>query len=927
MPAYRKKLIEVALPLDAINKEAAREKSIRHGHPSTLHLWWARRPLAAARAVLFASLVDDPGNDLPEADAKKERDRIFRLIEQLVKWENVNNPKVLAEAHAEIMRSTNDNPPPVLDPFAGGGTIPLAAQQLGLQAYASDLNPVAVLINKALIEIPPKFAGRKPVHPEATADDGAKKHLATHQEAAVKSALAEDVRWYGKWMRDEAFKRIGHLYPKGPNGETVIAWLWARTVKCPNPACGAQMPLVQSFWLGTKPGKEIWVEPIVNKATPGNSKVIRLEVRQGKPSGELLERTKKGTKTGRGANFECLICNTTPDDAYIKAEGVAGRLSSQLLAIALETKGGRLYLSPDAMPVVNDVPATDTIGLEAEIASDPRAVWCKLYGLTTYAKLFTSRQLFTLTTFSDLIREVGVRIREDALAAGFPDTQDSEDNSTIISARSYANAVSTYLAFALDRAVDRSSTICTWDSSPKMEALRNTFARQGIPMTWDYAEGNPFSSSSGNWISCVDWVAMVLELINSKIVSKVQQLDATTTISKVSQPIISTDPPYYDNIGYADLSDFFYVWLRRSLSKIYPDLFSTLLTPKTPELVAIPYRFDNNKDKAQRFFEEGLNKVFIQLQAIQHPNYPLSIYYSFKQDETTASTGWETMLEGLIRSGFVITGTWPMRTEMANRAVGQGTNALASSIVLVCRPRPANAPMATRRDFQRALDRELPEALRVLTSEQVAPVDLAQATIGPGMAVFSRYSKVIEADGEPMRVRTALQLINRAIESFFAEMESDLDSETRFCLAWYKQQGSTEGLYGEADVLAKAKNVSIPMLQRAGILRAGQGKVKLLSAGDYPDDWNLDGANRITIWEATHRLVHAMQTGGEKEAGALAVRLGGVAEQARALAYQLYDVANRKGWSADALGYNDLVAAWNGVQKYAADTPVQATLF
>ncbi|HEX2909865.1 MAG TPA: DUF1156 domain-containing protein [Chloroflexia bacterium] len=904
MPAYRKKLIEVALPLDAINKEAAREKSIRHGHPSTLHLWWARRPLAAARAVLFASLVDDPGNDLPEAEAKKERDRLFEIIKQLVMWENVNNPKVLAEAHAEIMRSTNGNPPPVLDPFAGGGTIPLAAQQLGLQAYASDLNPVAVLINKALIEIPPKFAGRKPVHPEATADDGAKKHLATHQEAAVKSALAEDVRWYGKWMRDEAFKRIGHLYPKGPNGETVIAWLWARTVKCPNPACGARMPLVNSFWLATKPGKEHWIEPIIEKS----DKFVEFEVREGKPPTNLIERVKNGTKTGRGANFECLVCNTTPDEAYIKAEGMAGRLSSQLLAVVTDTKTGRGYLSPNTVNALPTIPTTDLSGLEAEIANDPRNIWCRSYGLATFADFFTSRQLVALTTFSDLIDEVRLFVLDH-----------SDGN------KGYSDAVITYLAFALDKAADYWSSICGWHSG--RDIIRNTFARQAIPMTWDYAEANPFSDSTGNFLGAVGWVAQVVEVISIGLEGSVKQLDATQAISNVVNPIVSTDPPYYDNISYADLSDFFYVWLRRSLNKIYPDLFSTLLTPKAPELVAVTHRFDGNKIKAQQFFESGLDKAFSLIRTNQHSEYPFTIYYSFKQDETHASTGWETMLEGLIRAGFVITGTWPIRTEMANRNIAAGTNALASSIVLVCRPRPVNAPMATRRDFQRALDKELPAALKLLTDEQVAPVDLAQATIGPGMAVFSRYSKVIEADGEPMRVRTALQLINRAIESFFAEMESDLDSETRFCLAWYRQQGSTEGLYGEADILAKAKNISIPMLQRAGILRAGQGKVKLLSAGDYPDDWNLDGANRITIWEATHRLVHAMQTGGDKEAGVLAARLGGVAEQGRALAYQLYDVANRKGWSADALGYNDLVAAWGGVQKYAGDIPVQTTLF
>ena len=922
MPAYRKKLIEVALPLDAINKAAAHEKMPGIGpHPRGLHLWWARRPLAVARAVLFASLVDDPSNDLPEVEAKEKRDQLFEIIKQLVMWKNLNNPQVLSQARAEIWRSTNGNPPPILDPFSGGGTIPLAAQQLGLQAYASDLNPIAVLINKALLEILPKFAGSKPVHPETTNEDGDKKHLALHKQAAVKSALAEDMRWYGKWMQDEAFKRIGHFYPKGPNGETAIAWLWARTVKCPNPACGVQMPLVTTFWLTTNKGKERWIEPIAQKTT----KSVRFEVREGKPPLELENRIKNGSKTGRGANFECLVCGTTPDNNYIKSEGMEKRLGTQLLAVVLDSKSGRIYVSPDKIPTPTLVPPVDTIGLTAEIANDPRNIWCRLYGLTTFADLFTNRQLVALTTFSDLLKEVREKIRKDAENAGLEDDGISLTDGGV-NASAYADAIVTLLAFAIDRCADFNCNLTRWVQTN--EKVMNLFARQAIPMVWDFAEANILGQTVGSWETCKDYIASCLGLLTQANVlpGTIKQLDATAAINGVNQPLISTDPPYYDNIAYADLSDFFYVWLRRSLNTIYPDLFSTLLTPKKQELIASAYRFDGNKTKAEEFFEEGLGKAFSQMRLAQHPDYPLTVYYSFKQNETTASTGWETMLEGLIKAGFAITGTWPMRSEQSERIIAAGTNALASSIVLVCRPRPTNAAMATRRDFQRALDKELPPALKLLTDEQVAPVDLAQATIGPGMAVFSRYSKIIEADGEPMRVRTALQLINRAIESYFAEMESNLDSETRFCLAWYKQQGSTEGLYGEADVLAKAKNINISLLQRVGILKSGQGKVKLLSAGDYPDDWNLDGANRITIWEATHRLVHAMQTGGDQEAGLLASRLGGLAEQARSLAYQLYDIANRNGWSTDALGYNDLVAAWGGVQKYAADTPTQSSM-
>ncbi len=922
---YRKKLIEVALPLDAINAESAREKSIRHGHPSTLHLWWARRPLAACRAVIFASLVDDPSahpDQFPTEEAQEARRReLFSIIEQLVKWENSTNQIVLDKARAEILKCTNGHPPPLLDPFCGGGSIPLEAQRLGLEAHASDLNPVAVLITKALIEIPPRFSGCPPVNPESRAKIG------PGDGRSGARGLAEDVRYYGKWMRDEAQRRIGHFYPKvslpkehGGGEATVIAWLWARTVRCPNPACGARMPLVRSFALSTKKGKQAWVEPVVDHA----ARTVRFTVCTGGGT------TPPPPKTSRGANFRCLVCGQSATDQHIKDEGKAGRMGAQMLAMVAEGQRGRIYLPPSNEHEVVAQQAKPEWMPEQEMAYDPRNIWCIPYGLETFADLFTGRQLVALTTFSDLVGEARERARQDGVAAGLTDDGVSLAEGGC-GATAYGDAVGVYLALAVDRSADRGSTICSWDSSPKMEALRNTFARQAIPMTWDYAEGNPFSTSSGNWLNNVEWTAMVVDSLQPHSSGSASQYDSTESIERLHKVLVSTDPPYYDNIGYADLSDFFYVWLRRSLARVFPDLFGTMLVPKAQELVATPYRFGGSKEKAQQFFEHGLGRAFAAIQSAAHPDYPVTIYYAFKQAESegededravaVASTGWETMLEGLLRAGFSITGTWPMRSELGNRMLASGTNALASSIVLVCRPRPADAPRTTRREFMAALKRELPEALRNLQHGNIAPVDLAQAAIGPGMAVFSRYSTVMEASGDPMRVRTALQLINQALDEVLSEQEGEFDSDTRWSLAWFEQNGMNEGPYGTAETLSKAKNTSVGGLAEAGILAAKGGKVRLLRREELPADWDPSKDRRLTAWEAAQHLIRALEQQGEDGAAALKARLGETGEKARDLAYRLYSICERKGWAQEALSYNALVIAWPRITELAGRTP------
>jgi putative DNA methylase len=912
MQTPKKKLIEVALPLDVINYHAAREKSIRHGHPSTLHLWWARRPLAACRAVLFASLVDDPSahpDKFPTEEAqKRERDRLFdEILADLVRWENSNNEQVLEKARKEILASTGGNPPPVLDPFCGGGSIPLEAQRLGLQVFASDLNPVAVLITKALVEIPPKFAGHPPVNPEARSLIGGDRNW---RGAA---GLAEDVRYYGRWMRERAWDRIGHLYPtvrlpkeQGGGEATVIAWLWARTVRCPNPACGAQMPLVRSFVLSSK--RNVYVEPVVDRA----GKRVEFQVRQG-------GRPPEPPKVGRGAKFRCLVCKGAVEDDYIKAEASAGRMSAALMALVAEGRSGRVYVAPDQRHIEVAAGAMPDWGPDEPLAYEPRAIWCTLYGLRRFRDLFTPRQLVALTTFSDLVGEA----RQQLLADGA-----TED---------YANAVATYLALGVSRLANRSSTICFWDTTG--ENVQQVFARQAIPMTWDFAEGNPFSSSTGNFLGQLEYLLNVLENLPTQVSrGEVSQLDVRTGAWPVTSPLVFTDPPYYDNIGYADLSDFFYVWLRRCAAAIYPDLFRTVLTPKTEELIASPYRFGGDAEQAKRFFEEGLQKAFERMRDIQHPDYPLALYYAFKQSEveaegdeaeepteTVVSTGWETMLQGLVSAGFQVTATWPIRTELVGN-LKKNFAALASSIVIACRVRPADAPRASRAEFLRALRKELPEALRRLKAGHIAPVDLAQAAIGPGMAVFSRYSAILEADGTPMTVRIALGLINQVLDEVLAEQEAEFDAETRWALAWFDQNAFREGPFGDAETLSKAKNVAVQGLVEAGILWARGGKVRLLRRDELDSDWDPSGDHRLTVWEAAHHLIRRLETKGEDSAGELLARLpADLRDPVRDLAYRLYTICDRRGWAELARDYNGLVAAWSRITSAAA-RPQQQTL-
>ena len=946
-----RKLIEVALPLDDINAAASREKSIRHGHPSTLHIWWARRPLAAARAVLFAQLVNDPGGQRgwgaypgqTKEKALQEREELFDIIRELVKWENTNNEAVLGRAREAIRKSWREtcdmnkgvpgfNPeqmPAFHDPFAGGGAIPLEAQRLGLVSNASDLNPVAVLINKAMIEVPPLFADLPAVGPVPTQSRQTKfKEFSTDWNGTT--GIAEDVSRYGQWIREQAKERVGKLYPDvdlpneyGGGKAKVIAWLWARTVKSPNPAFRhVDVPLASTFLLSVKKNNAVWVEPVVE----GDS--YTFVIRRGEQLPENAEELKNGTKMSRGANFRCILSGSPIEPKYIKNEGLKGRMGARLMAIVADGAKGRIYLAPSHEIESIAQQAKPSWQPDTSMPENPRWFSPPEYGMPNHADLFTKRQLLTLSVFSDLVGEARTKVHQDALKAGMVDDEKGLQEGGR-GAFAYADAICLYLGLVTSKMAMFMSTGSRWRSDADKTAP--AFGRHAIAMVWDYAEINPFAGAGGDLQGVVDGVSKSILAFNSNASGRALQHNAATL--ETEPRIFSTDPPYYDNIGYSDLSDYFYIWLRRTLHDVFPSLLGTLLVPKEEELVANQYRH-GGKANAEKFFLAGMAEAMHQLAQNAHPAFPTTIYYAFKQSETkddsTASTGWETFLEAVVKAGFIISGTWPMRTENATRLVGRSTNALASSIVLVCGKREDNAADISRREFLRELRVTLPEALEAMIAGRqgaspIAPVDLAQAAIGPGMGVFSRYHAVLEADGSPMPVRSALTLINKEVDAYFFTAEGDLDAESRFCLAWFDQYNWNAGSFGEADVLARAKGTSVAGVQLAGGLEALSGKVRLLRPTEYPTQWNPTLDARTSAWEGLHHLIRVLRQSGETPTGRLLAAMPALAEPVRQLAYRLYTQCERMGRAEDARAYNELIIAWPSLQEVVQAQPAIAS--
>ncbi len=900
---YKPKLIEVALPLESINFASAREKSIRHGHPSTLHLWWARRPLASARAVIWASLVDDPSCDetLSLEEQVAERTRLFGILERLVVWENSNDPDVLAAARAEVDRCYDGNPPAILDQFAGGGSIPLAAQRLGLTALSGDLNPVAVLIQRAMLEIPARFSGMAPVNP--TAEVG----LATWSGA---QGLAADVGAYADWMRTEAKRRIGHLYPDaiGEDGkpETPIAWIWARTVKSPDPSWRGHVPLVKSWVLRKKRGKPtIWVEPIVDRSSFTISYRVRSE---GEPAA-------RGTVERSGA--VCVATGAAIPFEYIRAAGQRGEMGEVLLAVVAEGLSGRSYHDATDVHERTALDVERDRGPKGRLPEGGLGFRIQRYGFTDWAQMFTARQNVALRTFADLLSEVKDTVAEDARQRTWLDNSDISLADGGTGATAYGEAIATYLAFVIDRCTPRWCSFTAWHNGG--EKIEQVFRRQAISMNWDYPEANPFSGSTGNWSGQVDWVTKCIEHLPARGTAVVEQRDAATRVSNAGRCVVSTDPPYYDNVGYADLSDFFYVWLREGLGSIWPDELATLLTPKADELIADPSRHGSRAD-AYLHFESGMEGFFRAVASVQDESAPATIFYAFKQAETTnegrSSTGWETFLQGILNAGLAVTATWPVRTEMTGGLRHVGRNSLASSVVLACRPLPADAQLETRGGFVAALRAEMADAVAVLQAQNIAPVDLAQSAIGPGMRIFSRYAKVVEADGKSMGVRTALQLINEVLGETLSNEIAELDAESRFALTWFEQFRYGAGAYGDADVLARAKDTSVAGVVEAGIAISDDRGVRLLERTGLEQDWSPKTDYRRTDWEATQHLIRRLEE-SESEAAHLLGELGGVGDRARQLAYLLYSVCEKKDWAEEAGAYNGLIAAWPSLKAAA----------
>ncbi len=894
-----KKLIEVSLPLDIINDMSAYDKMPGIGaHPKGLHHWWARLPLPAARAVLFASLVDDPSSNLdkfPTEEAQEtERERLFDIIRRLCQKKIHTKQSIFKEAHDEILKHCNGKLPTILDPFAGGGSIPLEAMRLGLTVQASDLNPVAVLINKAQLEILPKFANNQPINPVSKNSKGIKDyHLA--------AGLAEDVKYYGDWVNEEAKKAIGKFYPKAKIGSKeykVITWLWARTVKCPNPACGANMPLVRSFVLSSKKKPNVYSNPIIVRSTDGNE-IIGYEVLEGVPP-------VKTTVNRSGAT--CICCTQAVKLDYVRAEGRAGRMGQVLIGMVVDSGKGKTYTSPTSEQQTIALSAEPNWVPETNLPEKALGFRVQLYGMDRHWKLFSKRQLLALTTLHDIIEKVADKV--------------IADGGTL----EYANAIQFFLVLTVDRLVDFNCSLSTW--KPSGDQQMHLFTRQSVPMVWDFAEANILEPKAISWLNAVDITKSSIEVTLTTI-SKQQQIvqhDAAKYSFDNKHLLLSTDPPYYDNIGYSDISDFFYVWLRHGLRDKMPEILNTVLVPKMEELVASDFRY-GSKEAAKEHFEGGFRAAFSSFKAGLDDRFPLTVYYAFKQDEDedsndedtsgaeeiNLSTGWETLLEGLVNGGFQITATWPIKASQKWRMVAMGTNALTSYIVLACRPRSASAPTITRREYLQILKRELPNSIEVLQHSNLAPVDMAQATIGPGMSIFSRYEKIMEQDGKPMTVKTALSLINKTLDEILAEQEGDFDVETRWAISWFEQNTFNEGAFGDADALGRARNTAVNALVHAGIVKSGGGKVKLISREELRSDWDPATDNRIPVWELTQHLIKQLQENGETGAAKLYKKLGASADVARELAYRLFTICEKKGWATEAQAYNSLVLSWNQI--------------
>lgn len=940
---YPKKLIEVALPLPEINDASSYDKMPGIGpHPKGIHHWWARLPLPSARAVLFASVVTDPSDDpawknKSEAEQDVERERLFGILRRLMGKRLHEHPEVYEEAHREMLKHCDGKLPPVLDPFSGGGSIPLEAARLGFEAHAADLNPVAVLLNKCNLELAPRWVGHAPVNPNDRERD-----IGTQVWTGTKG-LAADVRFYGQLIQERAIKKIGHLYPKvklpaehGGGEANVISYLWSRTVESPSPAfSGSMTPLVGNFLISTTKGNEAYVQPVVSGKSCSFSvtKGVPSDAKRAKGGTGFLKPDGKKTK----ATFQCVFSGDPINGVFIDAKAEKGGIDFMPMAVVADGGRRRLYLDANSYPFDFINSETEKLLATPEIAECLPTEACRgtfasnaqgrRYGFNTFSDYFLPRQLVTAATLTLLIREAITEIEAQAIQAGMPPE----------SAKSYSQTVVTFLALALDRCLDFNNSLTRW--SPSNQKPMNLFSKHAIAMVWDFAEANPLGESVGGWVTCSNYAADCIAVLCVGTEAKcgdAAQIDAAAVSKETERLLISTDPPYYDNISYSSLSDFFYVWLRRTIGDLYPEIMGTMLVPKLPELTASPEKFDADKVKAKEHFESGFKRAFADMHARLDPRFPLTVYYAFKQEddedseeedgEVNLTTGWETLLEALVSSEFTITATWPVRASQTWRMVSMGANALASYIVLACRPRSADAQRVGRNAFVAELKRELPPALRHLQQGNVAPVDFAQAAIGPGMAVFSRYSAVLESSGKPMTVRTVLSIINGMKDELLGESIEELDKDTRWAVQWFGEDGFEWGDSGKANLLANAQATALNGLVATGILEVKGSNVRLIAPEALPSNWDPDKDQRLTVWEMTHHLlrVYYHERKGDPATAALLRKLGTKAEVARDLAYKLFTVCENRKWSREAQAYNALVMGWSELTRLAREVTIPA---
>ena len=881
----KRKLIEAAIPLDAINAACKADKQKAVGTIRNLHKWFAPMPLPAWRALLFAALVDD-------ADDERERDRLMRIIEDLMRGGAEPPPaEVLERARQEIAKSWPAGTPVIADPFCGGGSTLVEAQRLGCETYGSDLNPIPVVMSKLLTELLPPLAGMGPLHPT----DGRFGLLSGPYDG-----VAADVRYYAKRASDAVKSEIGEWLESDSDG-IPTAWIWARSVLCPNPACGVETVLATTWSLSKKAGAERWIEPVVD----GTEISFRVSGPHGQPQA--------APKSGRGANFVCLRCEATLDEKYIARQGLAGGLGTRMLAVIERRADQRVYRAATAQDeeIARGVPSVDHPP-EVRLPANPRWFSPPLFGLATQADLYTPRQLLVLDRFAS------------AVAASFDEIrQDGGDERR-------AKAIVAILGMVVAKLAQFNSSQVRWNTGGNNASGRPeaAFGRHDVPMTWDFVEVNPFGSAVGDFRQLTDLTIRALSYVPASGRGTVEQRDARTALDGRRDVLIATDPPYFDQIGYADLSDYFYVWHRRALRGVFPDIFATVAAPKEGELIALGTRHGGDRARAKRYFIDGFSQVFEHLGGAQHPDVPMLIVYAFKERAKSKagdeiSPGWEAILDALVHSGAEIIGTWPINATGSTRLIGIGTNALATYVVLVCRPRERSAPRITKSELTRLLKARLAGSVAELQKANIAPVDLAQVVIGPGMQVYSRHSAVIETDGSPLRVADALGLINRTLAEVLDEQEGDLDPDSRWAVTWYDDHGFDTAAFGKADQLARAKGIAVDSLVEAGIVTSGAGKVALIGRDAFREGWDPATDRRATAWEAVQYLVRSLAEGGERAAAELYARLGGLADPARELAYRLFQIAEKKGRTEEAIAYNGLVTSWSEIARLADDLPRQ----